>query len=179
MEAILMQWQRRIKRSAVRCVYLVAVLLSAGCAAPAVVATVALDGIERGAMRQQLTQAMRGYGLVAPDAEAVPVAASAPPLAQWRLEVLEFSEDRRVLRISRQNREAEVLLRGKLRVRIGHLDGDNSEPAIIRQYRAQRRQVLLRPDSDAAQERQLRAELRAELAARAAADARWAVDGIE
>ena len=159
--------QRHIAGAALRSACLMAALLSSGCAAPAVVAAVALDGLARGAMRHQLSQAMRGYGLASP--------AAAPAGAQWRVAVLEFSEDRRVLRISPRAREAEVALRGRLRVRIERPDAEDGEQHIIRQYRAERRQVLLRPDSDATQEWQLRSELRAELAARAAADVRWVV----
>ena len=151
---------------------LMAAALSGGCATPAAVASVALDGLERGAMRRQLAQAMRGHGLAA-------AAGNAQAGAEWRLEIVEFTEDRRVLRINRRAREAEVLLRGQLRVRIGHIDGEAGErggKSMIRQYQAERRQVLLRPDGDAAQERQLRGEIRAELAARAASDTLWVMD---
>ena len=154
---------------------IIAAALSSGCATPETVATVALDGLERGAMHRQLAQAMRGHGLAA-------TAGDSQAGAEWRLEIVEFTEDRRVLRINRRAREAEVLLRGRLRVRIGHIGGEAGErggKSMIRQYQAERRQVLLRPDGDAAQERQLRAEIGAELAERAAVDLKWAVAKVE
>ncbi len=147
--------------------------LSAGCATTSIVANATLDGLPSGAMQQQLRGALRSHGLAIADETATEVG--------WRVEVLEVSEDQRVLRINRHARDAELLLRGQLRVRIERNGEETTTPAraIIRQYHAERRQVLLRPDSDATQTRQLREEIRAELAEQVAATARWEVDAIK